>query len=97
MSQRTTYGRQPLSLGSWASHSQDTQLDLCQHVRIAKVCNDMDEPVPAGVEVLLANGNDEQQADKMKQREARSHQRVHSRDNEHRRGQRREDSRDAGR
>jgi hypothetical protein len=45
-----------------ASHSQDTQLDLCQHVRIAKVCNDMGEPVPVGVEVLLADGNDEQSA-----------------------------------
>jgi hypothetical protein len=41
---------------------QDAQLDLFQHVRIAKVCNDLDEPVPAGVEVLLAEGNDEQSA-----------------------------------
>jgi hypothetical protein len=45
-----------------ASHGQDTQLDLFQHVRLAKVCNDLDEPVPAGVEVLLAEGNDEQSA-----------------------------------
>src|SRR5262249_5991932 len=45
-----------------ASHGQNTQLDLFQHVRIAKVCNDMDEAVPAGVEVLLADGNDEQSA-----------------------------------
>jgi len=41
---------------------QDAQLDLFQHVRIAKVCNDLDEAVPAGVEVLLADGNDEQSA-----------------------------------
>jgi hypothetical protein len=41
---------------------QDTQLNLFQHVHIAKVCNDLDEPVPAGVEVLLAEGNDEQSA-----------------------------------
>ena len=45
-----------------ATHSQDTQLDLFTHIRIAKVCNDMDESVPAGVEVLLADGNDEQSA-----------------------------------
>jgi hypothetical protein len=45
-----------------ASHSQDTQFALLQHVRIAKVCNDIDEAVPAGVEVLLADGNDEQSA-----------------------------------
>ena len=45
-----------------ASHGQDAQLDLFKHVRIAKVCNDLDEPVPAGVEVLLADGNDEQSA-----------------------------------
>jgi hypothetical protein len=41
---------------------QDTQLDLFQHVRIAKVCNDLDEAVPAGVEVLLTDGNDAQSA-----------------------------------
>jgi hypothetical protein len=45
-----------------AMAGQDAQLDLFQHVRIAKVCNDPDEPVPAGVEVLLADGNDEQSA-----------------------------------
>jgi hypothetical protein len=45
-----------------ATHGQDTQLDLFTHLRIAKVCNDMDEPVPAGVDVLLADGNDEQSA-----------------------------------
>jgi hypothetical protein len=45
-----------------ASHGQDAQLDLFRDVRIAKVCNDPDEPVPAGVEVLLAEGNDEQSA-----------------------------------
>src|SRR5262245_21840490 len=45
-----------------ASHCQHTQLDLFQYVRLAKVCNDMDEAVPAGVEVLLADGNDEQSA-----------------------------------
>jgi hypothetical protein len=45
-----------------ASHCPNTQLDLFQHVRIAKVCNAMDEAVPAGVEVLLADGNDEQSA-----------------------------------
>src|SRR5215471_681191 len=45
-----------------ASHGQDAQLGLFQHVRIAKVCNDLDEAVPAGVEVLLADGNDEQSA-----------------------------------
>src|SRR5499427_8415858 len=43
-----------------ASHSDDVQLDLLQHVRIAKVCNAMDEAVPAGVEILLADGNDTQ-------------------------------------
>ena len=40
-----------------ARDGQDAQLALFKHVRIAKVCNDMDEPVPAGVEVLLADGN----------------------------------------
>jgi hypothetical protein len=45
-----------------ASHGQDAQLDLFQHVRIAKVCNDIDEAVPAGIEVLLADGNDEHSA-----------------------------------
>ena len=45
-----------------ATHGQDAQLDLFKNIRIAKVCNDMDEPVPAGVEVLLADGNDEQSA-----------------------------------
>src|SRR5207244_11363274 len=45
-----------------ASHGQDAQLDLLKHVRLAKICNDRDEPVPAGVEVLLADGNDAQSA-----------------------------------
>src|SRR5215471_15731763 len=45
-----------------ARHGQHTQLDLFQHVRLAKVCNDLDEAVPAGVEVLLADGNDDQSA-----------------------------------
>ncbi len=45
-----------------ASHGQGAQLDLLKHVRLAKVCNDPDEPVPAGVEVLLADGNDAQSA-----------------------------------
>jgi len=45
-----------------ATHGEDTQLDLFKHIRIAKVCNDLDEPVPAGVDVLLADGNDEQSA-----------------------------------
>src|SRR5215467_1380997 len=45
-----------------ATNGQDAQLDLFTPIRIAKVCNDMDEPVPAGVEVLLADGNDEQSA-----------------------------------
>src|SRR5712691_9671156 len=41
-----------------ASHGQEAQLDLLQHIRLAKVCNDLDEAVPAGVEVLLVEGND---------------------------------------
>src|SRR5262245_12699464 len=45
-----------------ASHGQEAQLDLFQNVRMAKVCNDLDEAVPAGVEALLADGNDEQSA-----------------------------------
>src|SRR5262249_10164615 len=45
-----------------AMASHDAQLDLFRNIRIAKVCNDLDEPVPAGVEVLLADGNDEQSA-----------------------------------
>jgi hypothetical protein len=45
-----------------ANHGQDAQLDLFKDVRLAKVCNDMDEAVPAGVEMLLADGNDEQSA-----------------------------------
>jgi hypothetical protein len=45
-----------------ARDSQDAQMDLFKHVRIAKVCNDMDEAVPAGIEVLLADGNDDQSA-----------------------------------
>jgi hypothetical protein len=45
-----------------ASHADGKQLDALKHVRIAKVCNAMDEPVPAGVEALLADGDDEQSA-----------------------------------
>jgi len=45
-----------------ARDSQDVQTDLFKHVRIAKVCNDMDEAVPAGVEMLRADGNDDQSA-----------------------------------
>jgi AAA domain/PD-(D/E)XK nuclease superfamily len=45
-----------------ARHGDDTRLDLFRHLRIAKVCNDVSEPVPAEVEVLLAEGNDEQSA-----------------------------------
>jgi AAA domain len=45
-----------------ASHGDQGQLDLLKHVRIAKVCNDMDEAVPVGVEVLLADGDDEHNA-----------------------------------
>jgi hypothetical protein len=43
-------------------HGNDAQLDLCMHVRLAKVCNDAGEPVPEGVDVLLAEGSDEQSA-----------------------------------
>jgi hypothetical protein len=45
-----------------ARHDHAAQLDLFRHLRLAKVCNDVDEPVPEGVEVLLAEGNDEQSA-----------------------------------
>jgi hypothetical protein len=45
-----------------ARHGDETQLDLFRHLRLAKVCNDVSEPVPAEVEVLLAEGNDEQSA-----------------------------------
>ena len=45
-----------------ARHGQDAQLDLLRDMRIAKICNDVDEAVPAGVEVLLADGNNEQSA-----------------------------------
>ena len=45
-----------------ASHSHEERLNLLKQVRLAKVCNDLDEPVPTGVEVLLADGNDEQSA-----------------------------------
>jgi hypothetical protein len=38
------------------------RVDLCRHLRIDKVCNDVSEPVPAEVEVLQAKGNDEQSA-----------------------------------
>ena len=39
-----------------------TPSSMFKDVRLAKVCNDVDEPVPAGVEVLLADGNDVQSA-----------------------------------
>jgi hypothetical protein len=45
-----------------ASHSQEAQFDLFRHARLAKVCHDRDEAVPAGVEVLLAEGTDEHSA-----------------------------------
>ena len=45
-----------------ASHSHEERLNLLKQVRLAKVCNDLDEPVPTGVEVLLADGNDVQSA-----------------------------------
>jgi superfamily I DNA and/or RNA helicase len=45
-----------------ARHGHTAPLDLFSHLRLAKVCNDGDEPVPEGVEVLLAEGNDEQSA-----------------------------------
>jgi superfamily I DNA and/or RNA helicase len=45
-----------------ACHGQDAELNVFKDVRLAKVCNGMDEPVPAGVEVLLADGNDVQSA-----------------------------------
>jgi len=43
-------------------HGHAAPLDLFRHLRLAKVCNDVDEPVPEGVEVLLSEGNDEQSA-----------------------------------
>ncbi|MGE3541190.1 MAG: AAA domain-containing protein [Candidatus Tectimicrobiota bacterium] len=45
-----------------AGHAEAGQLDTLNHVRIAKVCHAMDEPVPAGVEALLADGDDTQSA-----------------------------------
>ena len=42
-----------------ATHGYAGRLDLFRNIRIAKVCNVMDEAVPAGVEVLLADGDDE--------------------------------------
>src|SRR4029453_14980145 len=45
-----------------ARHGSDARLDQFRNLRIAKVCNDAGEPVPEGVEVLLAEGNDEQSA-----------------------------------
>jgi hypothetical protein len=45
-----------------ASHGHEERFDLLQHVRLAKVCHDLDEAVPAGVEVLLADGDDEHSA-----------------------------------
>ena len=47
---------------SCGRHGQDAELNVFKDVRLAKVCNDVDEPVPAGVEVLLADGNDVQSA-----------------------------------
>ena len=44
-----------------ARNSQEERLDLFRHVRLAKVYNNMDEAVPAGVEVLLADGDDQPQ------------------------------------
>src|SRR4030095_4277893 len=45
-----------------ASHGQDAQLDPFTHVRLAKVCNDLDEPGAAGVAGVLADGNAAQSA-----------------------------------
>src|SRR5437867_7450512 len=45
-----------------ATHGHAGRLDLFRNIRIAKVCNDRDEAVPAGVEVLRADGNDDQSA-----------------------------------
>ena len=43
-------------------HGQDGPLAAFPPIRLAKVCNDLDEVVPAGVEVLLPDGNDTQSA-----------------------------------
>ena len=45
-----------------ACHGQDGPLAAFPPIRLAKVCNDLDEVVPAGVEVLLADGNETQSA-----------------------------------
>jgi hypothetical protein len=45
-----------------ATHGRDTRLRLFEGLRVAKVCNDAGEGVPDGVEVLLADGGDEQTA-----------------------------------
>ena len=45
-----------------AMAGQDGPLAAFPPMRLAKVCNDLDEGVPAGVEVLLADGTDTQNA-----------------------------------
>jgi hypothetical protein len=45
-----------------ATHGHDARLRLFESLRAAKVCNDVGEDVPDGVEVLLADGGDEQTA-----------------------------------
>jgi AAA domain-containing protein len=45
-----------------ARHGQDGPLAAFPPLRLAKICNDPDEAVPAGVEVLLPDGNDTQSA-----------------------------------
>ena len=45
-----------------ARHGQAGPLAAFPPLRLAKVCNDLDEVVPAGVEVLLADGNETQSA-----------------------------------
>jgi hypothetical protein len=45
-----------------ARHGQDGPLAAFLPLRLAKVCHDPDEVVPAGVEVLLPDGNDIQSA-----------------------------------
>lgn len=45
-----------------ARYAQEARFDLLKQVRIRKICNDRDEALPAGVEALLADGNDDQSA-----------------------------------
>ncbi|MCI0391520.1 MAG: AAA domain-containing protein [Acidobacteria bacterium] len=45
-----------------ASHSGDSRLDLLKEARIVKVGNDPGESVPGGVELILAEGADDQSA-----------------------------------